>query len=95
MELFTKSKLSPEVRAQVHGLVTPWRDNPDIMTGVYNWAGDLKSAEVMPKGGRKIWNQLKLAWFAGGFLLKGFEPNRLLNIYRVVRDDKNELVKRQ
>ena len=85
---FKLDTLSPEARAQVHGLVTPWKDNPEIMIGVYYWAGDLKSVELMPKGGKKFWNQLMLYWYAGKFLLKGFEINRMAKNYQRVKKDK-------
>lgn len=88
METHSKSHLSPEVRGQVHELVMAWRDEPELMYGMTLWVGDLASVEVMPKGGRKIFNQLRLAWDAGGFLLQGFEPNRRLKIYQIVRNDK-------
>ena len=85
METPRQDPLSPEARAKVYELATPWNDSPDIMLELYYWAGQVKDVQVMPKGSRKFWNQFKLSLSAGRFLLKGVEPNRLFKIYNIVQ----------
>lgn len=86
METPRPDPLSQEERAKVYELATSWKDSPDIMFGLYYWAGQLKDVQVMPKGRGKFWNQLKLSLSTVRFLLKGVEPNRLIKIYNIVQE---------